>query len=114
MIILFAILAIAAIAGFAIPTAIRNGLPKENYTCDARRKLTLTRYVIVGACAAIAVLVTLAMGIRVIDQTEVGVVKTFGKVDRQIYGGLNFLNPISDTLEIMDCRVHVREVSFDS
>lgn len=38
MIILFAILAIAAIAGFAIPTAIRNGLPKENYTCDARRK----------------------------------------------------------------------------
>lgn len=28
MIILFAILAIAAIAGFAIPTAIRNGLPK--------------------------------------------------------------------------------------
>ena len=114
MIILFAILAIAAIAGFAIPTAIRNGLPKENYTRDTRRNLTLARYVIVGACAAIAVLVTLAMGIRVIDQTEVGVVKTFGKVDRQIYGGLNFLNPISDTLEIMDCRVHVREVSFDS
>lgn len=114
MIILFAILAIVAIAGFAIPTAIRNRLPKESYNCDTRRYLTIARYAIVGVCAAIAIMATLIMGIQVIDQTEVGVVKTFGKVDRQIYGGLNFLNPISDTLEIMDCRVHVREVSFDS
>lgn len=114
MIILYVFLAIATIFGFAVPTAVRNGLPKENYTRDARNRLTIARYAIPGVCAAIAVIATLIAGVRVVDQTEVGVVKTFGKVDREIHSGLNFLNPVSDTLEIMDCRVHVREVSFDS
>lgn len=38
----------------------------------------------------------------------------FGKVDHTISGGLNFVNPISDTVEVMDLRVHVREASFAS
>ena len=48
------------------------------------------------------------------DQTEVGIVKVFGKVDHTISGGLNFVNPISDTVEVMDLRVHVKEASFAS
>lgn len=47
-------------------------------------------------------------------RTEVGIVKTFGKVDHTVSGGLNFVNPISDTVEVMDLRVHVNEASFAS
>ena len=47
-------------------------------------------------CTVIAVLSMLIGGIKIIDQTEVGVIKTFGRVDRTISGGLNFVNPISD------------------
>ncbi len=63
---------------------------------------------------AIFTIAMLIGGIKIIDQTEVGVIKTFGRVDHTISGGLNFVNPISDTVEIMDLRVHVRESSFAS
>lgn len=115
MIILFVILAIIAIAGFAITTVIRKGLdPKDQYERRARRTLGTIRAAVVGVCLVIAVLATLLGGIRIMDQTEVGVVKTFGRVDHTISGGLNFVSPISDTVEIMDLRVHVRESSFAS
>ena len=115
MIILFVILVIIAIAGFAITTVIRKGLdPQDQYERRARRTLGTIRAAVVGVCLVIAVLATLLGGIRIMDQTEVGVVKTFGRVDHTISGGLNFVNPISDTVEIMDLRVHVRESSFAS
>lgn len=115
MIILFVILAIIAIAGFFIPTAIRKRLdPKDKYDNRVWRTAGVIRVAIASACLAVAVLATLLGGIRVMDQTEVGVVKTFGRVDHTISGGLNFVNPISDTVEIMDLRVHVRESSFAS
>lgn len=63
------------------------------------------------AIFAIAMLVS---GVKIIDQTEVGVVKTFGRVDHTISGGLNFVNPISDSIEVVDLRVHVREAAFAS
>lgn len=115
MIILFVILAIIAIAGFIITTVIRKGLDSQDqYERRARRTLGTIRAAVVGVCLVIAILATLLGGIRIMDQTEVGVVKTFGRVDHTISGGLNFVNPISDTVEIMDLRVHVRESSFAS
>lgn len=115
MIILFVILAIIAIAGFVITTVIRKGLdPQNQYERRDRRTLGTIRAAVVGVCLVIAILATLLGGIRIMDQTEVGVVKTFGRVDHTISGGLNFVNPISDTVEIMDLRVHVRESSFAS
>lgn len=115
MIILLVILAIVAIAGFAVTTVIRKGLDSnDKYERGVRKRLSLVRGVIVGACVVIAALAMLIGGIRIMDTTEIGVVKTFGQVSHTISGGLNFVNPISDTVEVMDLRVHVRESSFAS
>lgn len=115
MIILLVILAIIAIGGTVATTAMRKGLdPQDSYEKRQRKVLGIVRICIVGVCAAIAALAMLIGGIRIMDQTEVGVVKVFGKVDHTISGGLNFVNPFSDTVEVMDLRVHVREAAFAS
>lgn len=115
MIILLVILAIIAIGGAIATTAMRKGLdPQNSYEKRSRKVLGIIRICIVGVCAAIAALAMLIGSIKIMDQTEVGIVKVFGKVDHTISGGLNFLNPISDTVEVMDLRVHVREAAFAS
>lgn len=115
MIVLLVILAIIAIVGFAVTTAIRKGLsPEDKYERRARNTLGVVRWVLVGGCVAIFAIAMLVGGIKIIDQTEVGVVKTFGRVDHAISGGLNFVNPISDSIEVVDLRVHVREAAFAS
>lgn len=115
MLILAIILGIVAIAGFVICTAIRRGLdPNDSYDQRTRKRLGGIRWGIVGICAVIFALSMVIGGIRIMDQTEVGIVKTFGRVDHTISGGLNFVNPITDTVEVMDLKVHVREASFAS
>lgn len=115
MIVLLVILTIIAIVGFVVITAIRKGLnPANEYERRTRNILGIVRGTLVGVCMVIFAITMLAGGIKIIDQTEVGVIKTFGRVDHTISGGLNFVNPISDTVEIMDLRVHVRESSFAS
>ena len=115
MIILLVILAIIAIGGTVATTAMRKVLDtQDSYEKRRRKVLGVIRICIVGVCAAIAALTMLIGGIKIMDQTEVGIVKVFGKVDHTISGGLNFVNPISDTVEVMDLRVHVREAAFAS
>ena len=115
MIILIVVLAIIAILGFAIPTAFRKGLdPTDSYDKQTRKTLGVVRAVIPLVCAAILGLAMVIGGIRIMDQTEIGIVKTFGRVDHTISGGLNFVNPISDTVEVMDLKVHVRQADFAS
>lgn len=115
MIISYVILAIIAVACFAVTTAMRKGLNLE----DVREKrswkvLGIVRGAVVIGCIAILAAGTLLCGIKIVDQTEIGIVKRFGKIDHTISGGLNFINPISDTVEVMDLRVHVREAAFAS
>lgn len=115
MIVLIVILTIIAVVGFAITTALRKSCNTEDeYERNLRRKLGTARACIIGGCLAIFAIAMMVSGIRIIDQTEVGVVKTFGKVDHTISGGLNFVNPITDTVESMDLCVHVREAAFAS
>ena len=115
MIIPLVILAIVAICGVAVTTAMRKGLdPQDSYDRGRRKMLGIVRVFIAAGCAAVAALAMLIGGIKIMDQTEVGIVKVFGKVDHTISGGLNFVNPISDTVEVMDLRVHVREAAFAS
>lgn len=115
MIILIVILAIIAIAGFVITTALRKGLdPKDTYDSDRLKILGIIRGAILGGCVAVFVIAMLIGSIKIMDQTEIGIVKVFGKVDHTISGGLNFVNPITDTVEVMDLRVHVNEASFAS
>lgn len=115
MIILFAILAIVAVGGFAITTSVRRRFdPQDSFEKQTRNILGVVRGSVVGGCMAVFAIAILVSGIKIVDQTEVGIVKRFGKIDHTISGGLNFVNPISDTVEVMDLRVHVREASFAS
>lgn len=85
----------------------------ESQRAKARTLKTL-KWVISGVLAVIIVLLFVFSGIKILDTTEIGVVKTFGEVSHTINGGLNFVNPITDTVEIYDLRVHVKEASFAS
>lgn len=108
MIVLMVILAIIAIIGFVATTALRKSCNvQDEYENALRKKAGIVRAVILVACLAIFVIAMLVCGVKIVDQTEVGIVKTFGRIDRTISGGLNFVNPISDTVEVMDLRVHV-------
>ena len=115
MIIFSIILAIVAIAAFAIVTFIRRGYdPNDDYENDVRKALNLARWITVIAIVIVFILSMVIGGIKIIDQTEVGIVKTFGRIDHTVDGGLNFVNPLTDTVAIMDMRVHVREAAFAS
>lgn len=115
MIFLAVILAVVAILGFIIPTLFRRGLdPNDTYNNGARKTLGVVRVIIPLIAVVIFGIAMLVGGIRIVDQTEVGIVKTFGRVDHTITGGLNFVNPITDTVEVMDLKVHVREAAFAS
>ena len=92
MIILIIILALIAITGFIITTIMRKGLnPQDEYDRGQLKILSLIRTGIIIGCAAIFAIAMLIGGIKIMDQTEVGIVKTFGKVDHTISGGLNFV-----------------------
>jgi len=115
MIFLAVILAVVAILGFIIPTLFRRGLdPNDTYDKGARKTLGIVRVIIPLIAVVVFGIAMLVGGIRIVDQTEVGIVKTFGRVDHTITGGLNFVNPITDTVETMDLKVHVREAAFAS
>lgn len=62
----------------------------------------------------ILLIATLLSGIHIVDTTEIGVVKTFGQIQRTVDGGLNLVNPFTDTVEMYDLRVHVKEAQFAS
>lgn len=110
MIIFLVILAIIAIACLVITTTIRH---KCTYEAGAKAA-GIVRAVVISVCAGTAVISVLCSGIKVIDQTEIGVVKTFGRIDHTISGGLHFVNPITDTVEKMDLCVHSRQSQFES
>lgn len=115
MIVLAIMLALISITAFVILTAIRKGKdPSDPYDAHTRKTLGTVRWVVVGVAGLIFVAMMLIGGIRIMDQTEIGVVKTFGRIDHTIDGGLNFVNPLTDTVEVMDLRVHVRQAEFSS
>lgn len=115
MLVFFIIIAIIAIVGFSVITHIQKGYnPEYGHERKNYNILGIVRYALVVGCAAICAIVMIVGSIKIMDQTEIGIVKTFGRVNHTISGGLNFINPISDTIEVMDLRVHVREASFAS
>lgn len=96
---------VVAILIFAIMQILERKLPFE---------FKSIKWIVTAIPIVVLGIVILFRGIKVIDQTEVGVVKIFGKVDHTISSGLNFVNPISNSVELMDLRVHVRESQFAS
>lgn len=115
MIVFSIILAVIAIIAFVVITVVRRNYRSDDpYDNSVRRGLNIARWAVIAVTAFLFILSMLIGGIKIIDQTEVGIVKTFGRIDHTIDGGLNFVNPLTDTVAIMDMRVHVREAAFAS
>lgn len=111
MIITSIVLLVLAIVSFFTFNALSKSCKDEPKLAS---KLKVFRVVAPLAFVLIMCVTLLASGIRIIDSTEVGVVRTFGQINREITAGLNIVNPISDTVEKYDMRVHVRTAEFAS
>lgn len=110
------IIAILMVGSFFLFRSIAKGLMKDDaeYHAGAIRVMKTLKFVIPLIFLIILVLMFVFCGIKILDTTEIGVVKTFGEISGTIDGGLNFVNPITDTVEIYDLRVHVKDASFAS
>lgn len=115
--IVFVILGLLILVGsFVILTISGNQYSKREDSYDKKTGAFMKRlrWIIAVPVVFIMVLVMLISGIRVIDSTEVGVVRTWGQINREIDAGLNIINPISESVENYDLRVHVRTAEFAS
>lgn len=110
-IILFAVLAIVA---FFLFGGLAKAFANDEYEKEKVQTFKHLRILIPGVLVGIMLIVSIIGGIKIIDSTEVGVVRTFGEINRQIASGLNFVNPISDSVTTYDLRVHVRQDAFAS
>lgn len=113
MLILTIILLLLAIVSFFIFTVLSRSLAKEGYDTGSRR-VKRFRIVIPVVFILILACILIFSGLHIIDSTEIGVVRNFGEIDRQIGSGLNMVNPISETVTIYDLRVHVGNEAFAS
>lgn len=121
----FAILliVIAVVAFIAGSSVVRSMRAKAKTTTDSYDKRTYekaadaasrVRWIVTIGAIAILGITMLFSGVRIIDQTEIGVVKTFGQISRNIDGGLNFVNPLTDSVVMVDLKVHKQERTFAS
>lgn len=78
------------------------------------KSITRVKWIATLGALVILIIVLVIGGVRVVDVTEVGVVKTFGEISGTIDSGLNFINPLTQKVTMYDLRVHVRESSFAS
>lgn len=78
------------------------------------KSVTRVKWIATLGALVILIIVLVIGGVRVVDVTEVGVVKTFGEISGTIDSGLNFINPLTQKVTMYDLRVHVRESSFAS
>jgi regulator of protease activity HflC (stomatin/prohibitin superfamily) len=98
----------------ALIVFISLGIAAKNSEDEDARLIKKLRIVIPVILILITAATFFIKGIKIIDSTEVGVVRTFGNITREINSGFNIVNPISDTVTTYDLRVHVRTESFAS
>lgn len=110
MIIFTVVFLILTIVAFLVLNAWYKGL-KADGDSDAGAVRT-ARNVVTTVLLVILCVVFCIRGVKVVDQTEIGVVRTFGSVTGTIDSGLNFVNPISQSVSMYDLRIHVREAAF--
>lgn len=65
--------------------------------------------VFLGIIFAIALIIIIAKGVRIIKQGEIGIVEHLGKYSRTIDAGLNFVNPLFDKVRT----VIIKELTMD-
>lgn len=102
----------------AAPPRRKAAETKDDWECRSYTKVvkSVTRVKWIATIGALVILIIVLVigGIRVVDETEVGVVKTFGEISGTVDSGLNFINPLTQKVTMYDLRVHVRESSFAS
>lgn len=108
--ILFGSVAILAFVGSTIGIAAGKGANDEDMVGVFRR----VRIFGTGVPLLIVVAAMLISGIRIVDSTEIGVVKTFGEINGTIDGGFHVVNPLTTKVQMYDLRMHVKESSFAS
>ena len=115
MIIALVLFVLIGVITFIVCTAVnRKFKTGTSYDKDFANGAVVARNIICGIVIVAVVILFAISGIKIIDSTEIGVVRTFGEISRQITSGLNFVNPISDTVSKYDLRVHIRSAAFAS
>lgn len=105
MIVTTIVLLIIALAIFVGFTLVGRGMAKDEYTAKSAPKVKRMRWLSLVVIAILLIIMVIG-GIRIVDQTEVGVVRTFGEISGSIDGGLNFVNPLTQTVTMYDLTVH--------
>lgn len=116
MIALIIIGVIIIVGSFAVLTIVSRSYAKSENSYERKTGAFMRRlrWMISIPVALIMVAAILISGIRIIDSTEVGVVRTWGQINREIDAGFNVINPITESVENYDLRVHVRTAEFAS
>lgn len=116
MIILMVSLLALTLIVFLLMSLVKKGLMKEGDEWSTRKakKIGRLRYAICIPLLALMFLICLISGVRIVDQTEIGVVKTFGQISGTIDSGLNIVNPLTDSVTMVDLKVRKSERSFAS
>ena len=79
-------------------------------TFSSKKDANLIKFGIVG----VYLVVFGFSSITIIDQTEVGVIRTFGEITGTIDSGLNFINPLINKVTTYDTKVRSVEMIFAS
>lgn len=111
MIVTTIIFAVLIVVSTVILTVLHRSCKRDGCT-EAARTFDVLRKMIQTALLALLLLIFGIRGIRVVDQTEVGIVRTFGTVTGTMSSGIHFVNPISQKVSMYDLRIHVREAAF--
>ena len=112
MIIITAIFAILIAASFLMCNCIYKACARRSGYEEEAKVANICRKTIPSVLLALLLLIFGIRGIRVVDQTEVGIVRTFGTVTGTMNSGIHFVNPISQKVSMYDLRIHVREAAF--
>lgn len=111
MIITTIVFAVLIVISTVILTVLHRSCKRDG-CMEAARTFDVLRKMIPTALLALLLLIFGIRGIRVVDQTEVGIVRTFGTVTGTMNSGIHFVNPISQKVSMYDLRIHVREAAF--
>lgn len=115
MIFITILLGLVALLGVIIPSVVAKGCDETNRYEKERKKLCGKLKVLIPVITIVLlVIISFFSAMHIIDQTEVGVVRTFGRVSGTMNSGMNFTNPWTNTVTKYDTKIHVKELTFAS
>ena len=115
MIFLTIFLMVIAIGSFVVFGSILKGKdPTDRYDMERIHIFKRLRLFVPVGVIVILVFVLFFGSMKIVDQTEVGVVKTWGQITGQLNPGINFIYPWIDSVTKYDTKVRSKELTFAS